>query len=139
MAEPFETLREVNVAIGGIRDQLDTYAKVFGAVVLIGLTALGFLYSKIDRIEDGLARNTAILERIEAKMDKVAMDTGAIRERVQTASAGPSADSFSGWVGVKVQKTGGVIDMVGAENLSLHGVLENMEDSWVFVPQDADD
>ena len=129
MAEPFETLREVGVAIGGIKEQLGTYAKVFGAVVVLGLGVLGFLYTKIDKVEEGVARNTAILERIEAKMDRVALDTGAIRETVQTARSSPSSNSFPGWVGVAADKSEAVS--------AVEKVLES--EGWIFFPQDQRD
>lgn len=97
MAEPFETLREVGVALDGFRSevtgQFTTLKWIMGGVAAVGLIIAGVLFNKTDRLEEMTARNaavldqhTATLERIEAKLDKVAVDTGSIRESVQTAS-----------------------------------------------------
>lgn len=137
MAEPFETLREVGVAIDGIKDQLGTYAKVFGAVVVVGLTVIGFLYNKLDNIEEGVARNTAILERIEAQTDRIASNTDAIKDTVQTASSEPQPGSFPGWVGVKTTEPSIKFETVGDDSQYLQDLLGSTEDSWIFVPQDA--
>lgn len=136
MAEPFQTLREVGVAIEGIKDQLGTYAKVFGAVVVLGLTVIGFLYSKIDSIEEGVARNTAILERIEAQLNTMATDTAAIKDTVQTASAKPSPGSFQGYVGVKAPQAD-FKKLSGDENYRL--IFETMgapDEGWIYFPQE---
>lgn len=134
MAEPFETLREVGVAISGIKEQLATYAKVFGAVVVLALAVVGFLYSKIDKIEDGVSRNTAILERIERAMNDVASNTSEIKDAVQTAAVAPDAPSPSlipGWKGVPLADFGNLEDLqiaVGAQD----GVTSSK--AWVYIP-----
>jgi len=147
MAEPFETLREVGVALNSFRSevsgQFTTLKWIMGGVAAVGLVIAGVLFSKADRLEEIAARNIAVLEqhtvtleRIEAKLDKVAVDTGSIRKSVQTASFegvlptpnNPSPTAFKGWVGVKAEP-GGVEAIIDAVKESGDGGV------WIFQPQ----
>jgi hypothetical protein len=130
MAEPFETLREVGVALSGFRDevagQFTNVKWLLGGMAGLAIVVAGALYAKVDKLEEASARNTAILERIEAQLDKVALDTGAIKESVQTASAAPSPSSLSGWIGAKVVPKDGAIFLDAA------GVPSNSP-VWIFT------
>ncbi len=129
MAEPFQTLREVGVALDAFRSevsgQFTTIKWIMGGAMALGVVVAGMLFSKVDRLEEIAARNTAILERIEEKMDRVASDTGLIREKVQTVSAVPNAESFPGWVGLK------------ADEPERDEVIETLFDNegWIFLPE----
>jgi len=105
MAEQFETLREVGVALDGfrmdVRGQFTTLKWIIGGVTALGVGAGAMLFTKVDTLEEIAAKNSTILERIEKQLGEVASDTGAIRETVQVVQAEPSANSFEGWVGVK--------------------------------------
>ncbi|WP_306111503.1 MULTISPECIES: hypothetical protein [unclassified Roseovarius] len=125
MASDLETFGEVAQALQGIRDQLSLHVKVFAASVVVGLGVIGFLYNKMDTVETAVTKNTVILERLEAQMNKVAADAGAIRESVQTVSAKPSQKSFPGYVGVS------------SEDATRDEVIKNLkavEEGWIFIP-----
>tara|TARA_R100001369_G_scaffold90595_2_gene129846 strand:+ start:2878 stop:3309 length:432 start_codon:yes stop_codon:yes gene_type:complete len=142
MAEPFETLREVGVALDGfrseVRGQFATLKWIIGGLAVACFAVAGLLFAKTDRLEETTAKNTVILERLEAQINTMAKDIAAIRDTVQTASSEPSPDAFPGWIGVKTQKTDSVMEAVGAEDQPLQGTLEDALDSWIFLPQDAD-
>lgn len=130
MAESFQTLREVGVALEGFRadvaGQFVNVKWILGALAASGVVLAGTLFVKIDRLEDAAARSTAILERIEAQLDKVAVDTGAIKESVQTASAAPSPEAFSGWIGVKTAPQ--------SAEVALRDLGLATEAVWIYVP-----
>lgn len=69
----FETLREVGVALDAFRSevsgQFTTIKWIMGGAMALGVVVAGMLFNKVDRLEEIAARNTAILDRIEEKMD----------------------------------------------------------------------
>ncbi|MGR3551598.1 hypothetical protein [Pseudooceanicola sp.] len=92
----------------------------------LGVAASALLFVKVDRLEEIAARNSVILERIDEKMDKVAADTGAIRDKVQTVSFLPGVESFPGYVGFKVD-----------EPKDLEAIERHIgNDGWLYVPQE---
>ena len=134
MAEPFETLREVGVALDGFRadvlGQFSTLKWIIGGVTAAGLAAGGLMFSKIDALEDAAARNTAILERIESAIDRTAMNTDSIMDAVQSASVAPEApgsEVFPGWSGVPLAEFG-TIEAFSAK-FAPDGKLN---DGWVY-------
>lgn len=88
----------MGVALDGFRadvaGQFVNLKVILSGCAAIGLLAAGTLFAKVDNLEEAAARNGAILERIEAQLDKVAVDTSAIKESVQTASISPSPEAF---------------------------------------------
>lgn len=138
MAEPFETLREVGVALDGfrsdVRGQFTTLKWIMGGVGAAGLLVAGVLFTKVDALEESAARNTAILERIEKAMSDVASNTNEIKEAVQTAAVAPDAPSPSlipGWKGVPLAEFGNLEDLqiaVGAQE----GITSSK--AWVYIP-----
>lgn len=141
MAEPFETLREVGVALDGFRNdvsgQFSTLKWIIGGLTAIGVGMAAMLFNKVDSLEETTAKNTVILERIEARLNTMATDTAAIKDTVQTARSEPSPEAFPGWVGVKTRRTDSVMEAVGVEDQSIQDALEGATDSWIFLPQDA--
>ena len=128
MSETFKTLREVGVALDGFREdvrgQFNTLKWIIGGIAAGGLVIAGVLFSKVDALENTAARNTAILERIEAQLTAMAEDTASIRENVQTASASPTPMAFEGWIGVQGTAVEG-LDQIEALFT---------RDSWIYVP-----
>lgn len=127
MSERFETLREVGIALDGLSSKMSTLQWIIGGIAGLGVACAGFIYVKVDALEEAAARNTAILERIEAQLSEVATDTGAIRETVQTASAEPSGDAFEGWYGVNssiFEDPQSIIDAVQGS------------DGWIYLPKE---
>lgn len=131
MASDAETFGEVSQALQGIRDQLALQVKVFAGAALLGVGVIGFLYTKMDAVENAVSRNTAILERIETGVSDIASDTGAIRETVQTASVEPDADAFDGFVGVKLKEAWKDSDIQAIK------ANRNTGEGWIFLPKGA--
>ncbi|MBS7697853.1 MULTISPECIES: hypothetical protein [unclassified Chelatococcus] len=121
MSDDFRTLREVGVAVGGVRQQMALQTKVFAGVVLIALAVSGFFYTKLDRVEDSTARVETRLDAIQATLNEIRQDTrrttgdlGAIKGVLKVADA-PSKDAFPGYVGAKIDnpaQAGGVLQAV---------------------------
>lgn len=134
MAEPFETLREVGQAIQGVKDQLNLYAKVFGGVVAIAVVVTGFLYNKMDRVEDATARIETRLSAIEGKLDKVVADAGFIRDNIRTADASglkPTRSAFPGYVGVEM-KSG---ELAAKVQTMESGEIPDEGAAWIYFPE----
>ncbi|WP_138422062.1 hypothetical protein [Maritimibacter alexandrii] len=132
MANEYETVREVGIAIDGFRSetigQFTTIKWLIGGLAAAGVALGGFILTKMDRLEETVAANNAILLRIEAGVNDVASNTAAIQESIQTAGMAPSPDVFPGYVGVKADtfiKDGGL-----ATFQEIAG-----EGGWVYLPE----
>ena len=53
--EDFKTLREVGIAIEGIKGRLNLMAGVFAVSVLIGVGALGYVANRVNTVAEGVA------------------------------------------------------------------------------------
>jgi hypothetical protein len=106
MAEQFETSREIGVALNGFRlevaGQFSTIKWILGGVSALGVVVAGVVFNKVDALEEIAARNTAILERIEASVTRTASNTEEIKKTVQAQVALPvlpRPETFPGWTG----------------------------------------
>lgn len=133
MAEPFETLREVGVALDGLRSetsgQFTTLKWIMGGSLALGVVVAGMLFTKVDRLEEIAARNTAILERIEKTLNEVASNTSDIKKAVasiDTKYTGPNPGVFSGWRGAPATE----LMLFQASDGS-----QKLNDAWVFYPE----
>lgn len=131
MAETYETLREVGVAIDGVRGELSSLKWIIGGLGGVGVLFGGFLMTKLDAVEATNARNSAILERIETAVNRTAFNTDEIRERIQTASV-PGPEVFPGWKGVPLAEFPSVESLskaVSAEDGKLAA------EGWLYFPK----
>ena len=130
MSDDFKTLREVGGGIGGVKDQLAIYAKVFAGVVGVAILVAGALAYKIDRVEDSTVRIETRLDAIQATLNEIRQDTrrttgdlGAIKGVLKVAEV-PNANAFPGYVGTKVDnpaQAGGALQAVTGK-----------PDIWIF-------
>ncbi|MHA7849400.1 hypothetical protein [Roseovarius sp.] len=137
MAEPFETLREVGVALDGFRQdvigQFTTLKWIIGGVTALGIGVAALLFNKVDRLEEAAARHTAILERIESSVNDVASDASSIRETVQTASISTDPNTFDGYVGVRLK------DAMSDQQIKALSGGEKFSEGWIFLPRHMED
>jgi hypothetical protein len=54
-AEDFKTLREVGIAIAGIKGRLDLMTGVFAVSALIGVGALGYVANRVNTVAEDVA------------------------------------------------------------------------------------
>ena len=138
MAEPFETLREVGVALDGFRSdvtgQFNTLKWIMGGLAVIGVGVAGVLFNKVDRLEEIAARNTAILERIEAGVNDVASNTTEIKESVQISTnlEAPSSTLVPGWKGIPLADFKNFEDLLTTIGAAQSGITSSK--AWVYIP-----
>lgn len=150
MAQEYETLREVGIAIEGVGTQLGFHAKVFVGVVTVAIAAIGFLGNQvwtmngsISRIDERtvsmdarLSRIESLLENIDKNTKQASLDLGDLRANLSFGPVAmvpePESDTFSGWIGVPVPTA------AEASNVFEKFKVETgfTQPAWLFVPEE---
>lgn len=89
MADDFKTLREVGIAMGGVRDQLRYQLMVFSGVFVVALAVTGFFYNKLDTLEDRVASFDARFDSIDKRLNDISTKLEAINDRMTKAETDP--------------------------------------------------
>lgn len=146
--EEFKTLREVGIAIGGVKSQLSLYAAVFAGVVAVAAGAYGVMFVKVDNLEDATARIETRLSAVEttlqtisAKLDKIdgstqrtQADVSEIRKADVSPNQlpfSPNAGAFVGWAGVQVTEP----SEAAAFTEKFQASINAAKPAWLFVPE----
>jgi len=68
-AEDFKTLREVGIAIAGIKDRLNLMTGVFAVSVVIGVGALGDVANRVNTVAEDIGEIKGQLAGIDKRLD----------------------------------------------------------------------
>ena len=77
-AENFKTLREVGVAIDGIKNRLNLMTSVFAVSVLIGVGALGYLANRLERVANRVETVAEDVAEIKGQLAGVNQQLGRL-------------------------------------------------------------
>jgi hypothetical protein len=69
VAEDFKTLREVGIAIEGIKHRLNLMTGVFAVSVLIGVGALGYAANRVNTVAEDTHEIKGRLDGIDKRLD----------------------------------------------------------------------
>ncbi|MER9941458.1 hypothetical protein NKJ70_05835 [Mesorhizobium sp. M0092] len=79
MADDLKTLREVGIAMHGVQRQFGWHTAVFAAFATGMMGAYWFMFSKIDRVEDAIARIETTVNSIAADAKQTKADVGDVK------------------------------------------------------------
>ena len=68
-AEDFKTLREVGIAIEGIKHRLNLMTGVFALSVFIGAGALGYVANRVNMVAESIGEIKGRLDGIDKRLD----------------------------------------------------------------------
>lgn len=147
MAQEFETVREVGLAIKDIRKDMKLYAGAFGFIALLGVGAIGFLAdrafdaqralgviegqlqgidNKLTQVDSRLVGLEDRMSRIEAIVERIDVNT---RQASLELDSSPATANFEGWKRLKVYPGS---DIEGALSAMRTGEGTPM---WIYVPE----
>ncbi|WP_142627520.1 hypothetical protein [Rhizobium sp. P007] len=146
MAEKYESLGEVSVALGGVKDTIANYAKGVGLIIALagGLTAwagnhlwsLNTTTARIDErtifMDKRLADMEALMKSIKADTQQASVDLKEVKTSTKQASLNPKENAFPGWAGAEVVDPSKVQEFIG----TMHAFPTNAEanKAWIFLP-----
>ena len=77
--EDFKTLREVGIAIEGIKGRLNLMAGVFAVSVLIGVGALGYVSNRVYTVAEGVAEMKGQLAGVSQQLASIKAGVEALQ------------------------------------------------------------
>ena len=78
-AEDFKTLREVGIAIEGIKNRLNLMTGVFAVSVLLGAGALGYVANRVNAVAEEVAEMRGQFAAFGHQLDSIKSTVEAIR------------------------------------------------------------
>ena len=78
-AEDFKTLREVGIAIEGIKGRLNLMAGVFAVSVLIGVGALGYVANRVNTVAEDVAEMKGQLAGVSQQLASIKAGVEALQ------------------------------------------------------------